>query len=87
MPRDGAKVLEWFGQAAEQGLAAAQAYVGLMYAKGRGVPQDWARAHLWLSLAARQGDKDAADARGLIAKKNDLRTDHGGPTARQRMEC
>ena len=37
---------------AEQGVAEAQYYLGLMYDLGRGVPRDRVQAHLWLSLAA-----------------------------------
>ena len=38
--------------AAEQGLAAAQNNLGLMYTNGEGVPQDNVEAHMWLNLAA-----------------------------------
>ncbi|MFN2150265.1 MAG: SEL1-like repeat protein, partial [Anaerolineales bacterium] len=33
----------------------AQYNLGLMYSKGRGVPQDYVKAHMWLNLAAAQG--------------------------------
>jgi hypothetical protein len=55
--------------AAEQGDADAQGGLGLLYAKGQGVPQDLVQAHLWLSLAAAQGDKSAAKERDLLVKK------------------
>jgi hypothetical protein len=38
--------------AAEQGKAAAQSNLGLMYAKGQGVPQDYAEAVRWFRKAA-----------------------------------
>ena len=38
--------------AAEQGVNEAHFKLGLMYASGEGVPQDYARAYLWLNLAA-----------------------------------
>ena len=31
-----------------------------MYAEGRGVPQDYVRAHMWFDLAAAQGEPKAA---------------------------
>ena len=37
---------------AEQGDARAQLFLGLMYDKGRGVPQDYVQAHMWFNLAA-----------------------------------
>ena len=41
--------------AAEQGDAAAQHTLGIMYANGLGVPQDDAEAVRWYRLAAEQG--------------------------------
>ena len=43
------------GKAADQGLAAAQNDLGVMYAKGRGVPQDAQQATAWFGKAAKQG--------------------------------
>ena len=37
---------------ADQGDAEAQYNLGVMYANGKGVPQDYVRAHLWSNLAA-----------------------------------
>lgn len=37
--------------AAEQGFFSAQYLLGIMYCKGRGVPQDYIQAHKWLSLS------------------------------------
>ncbi len=58
---------------AEQGDAQAQYNLGVMYATGRGVPQDDAEAVRWWRLAADQGDAEAqynlgvryADGRGV----------------------
>jgi TPR repeat protein len=44
---------------AEQGYAAAQYYLGFMYANGHGVPQDDAQAVSWYRKAAEQGDVGA----------------------------
>ncbi len=40
---------------AEQGIAAAQNLLGIMYANGQGVPQDYLQATAWFSKAAEQG--------------------------------
>ena len=44
---------------AEQGDAQAQTYMGLLYEKGDGVPQDYVEAVKWFRLAAEQGKADA----------------------------
>ena len=44
---------------ADQGDATAQYDLGLMYAKGQGVPQDYAEAVKWFRKAADQGDASA----------------------------
>lgn len=46
-------------QAAEQGDASAQYDLGVMYAEGHGVPQDYAEAATWYQKAADQGHADA----------------------------
>lgn len=38
-----------------KGYADVQHYLGLMFSKGLGVPQDYAEALKWYRLAARQG--------------------------------
>jgi hypothetical protein len=48
---DPAEAARWFRRAAEQGEAAAQQNLGVMYANGDGVPRDFVTAHQWLSLA------------------------------------
>ncbi|MCH7776411.1 MAG: sel1 repeat family protein [Gemmatimonadetes bacterium] len=37
---------------AEQGNAGTQRVLGVMYGKGRGIPQDYVQAHMWYNLAA-----------------------------------
>lgn len=51
-PQDVAKGVEWFHVAAERGQAGAQYSLGIMYADGLVVPQDYVQAYKWLSLAA-----------------------------------
>ena len=52
---DYAVAYESFRTLAEQGVADAQAFLGFMYAQGRGVPQDDAEAVRWHHQAAEQG--------------------------------
>ncbi len=54
---------------ADQGLANAQYNLGLMYRDGQGVPQDYAAAHMWFSLAAAQGHKNAQENRDSLVKR------------------
>lgn len=54
---------------AEKGMVDAQYAMGLIYAEGRGVPEDLARSHYWLSLAVDQGDKDADLLRNIVGSK------------------
>jgi TPR repeat protein len=53
--RDYAEALRWMRQAADQGNAEAQAYVGYLYEKGLGVSQDNAAALGWYRKSAAQG--------------------------------
>jgi localization factor PodJL len=56
----------WFRKAAERGIADSQFNLGILYARGIGVEQN-----LWFSLAAAQGDADAARKRDDVAKRLD----------------
>jgi TPR repeat protein len=51
---------------AEQGNVSAQLNLGLMYAKGQGVPKDGAEAVKWYRLAAKQGKANAQFNLGVI---------------------
>jgi len=51
---------------AEQGDAQAQYHVGLLYHKGRGVPQDDAQARKWYAKAAAQGQAKAQFGLGTL---------------------
>ena len=59
IPRDEEETVKWYRKAAEQGHAVAQTNLGFAYAIGQGVKQDFVQAHMWLSLAADQGDDRA----------------------------
>ena len=40
-----------------------------MYGQGRGVPQDFTEAYVWLSVAAAGGNADAVKVRDLTARE------------------
>ena len=54
--------------AAEHGVAWAQAFLGEMYERGFGVPQDNVSAHMWFNLAAAQA---TGEQREQIAERRD----------------
>ena len=60
---------KWYRKAADQGDAAAQSNLGVMYANGQGVPQDYAEAVQWYRKAADQGDADAQNNLGVMYDK------------------
>ena len=64
---DYATALREWEPLAEQGNASAQSNLGLMYAKGHGVIQDYVRAHMWLNIAASSGYKSALESRDIVA--------------------
>lgn len=59
---------------AEQGDAVAEFLLGVMYAEGQGVPQDYVQAHKWYNLAAANATEkyerdEAARSREQVARK------------------
>ena len=60
--------LPWIERSADQGYPPSQGNLGIMYANGQGVAKDYVRAHMWFSLAAAQGDANAANNRDSVAK-------------------
>lgn len=50
-----------FEQLAQDGKAEAKVYLGVMYAKGQGVPQDFVEAQKWFILAGDAGKKNRAE--------------------------
>jgi len=54
---------------AEQGVAAAQSYLGFMFETGGGVPQNYTEAAMWYRRAAEQGDSAAQYSLGLLYDK------------------
>ena len=52
--KDNSQAVYWYQQAAKQGNAAAQLYLGEMYYEGRGVQQDDSQAAYWVQQAAKK---------------------------------
>lgn len=63
---DYAAALDEWRPLAQRGMAQAQARLGLMYHKGRSVPQDNAEAVKWFRKAAEQGHTKAQARLGLM---------------------
>ncbi len=55
-----------FKKLAEQGNADAQTWLGMMYSKGKGIPEDDQEAVVWYRQAAEQGDAEAQYNLGLM---------------------
>ena len=60
---------EIFARLAEQGDPRAQTYLGVMYLRGQGVPQNFDAAAFWLHLAAEAGLPEAQYFLGLMYDK------------------
>ncbi len=71
---DYATALREWRPLAEQGDADAQYNLGNIYKNGKGVPQDYAQAHMWFNLAASiyppgKNRDNAVFNRNIVAKK------------------
>ena len=58
--------MTWFRRAADQGDAAAQLQIGVMYSEGRGVPQDYSEAARWYQMAAGHSNAEAQYNLGIL---------------------
>ena len=67
--QDYKEAASWYRKAAEQGNALGQYNLGEMYSYGRGVPQHYILAHMWLNLAAAQGNERARKERDIVAER------------------
>lgn len=65
--RDYAAALRLYRPLAEQGVAAAQYSLGVMYYTGQGVPRNFVEASKWYRLAAAQGDAGAMTRLGVMS--------------------
>jgi localization factor PodJL len=70
---DYAEAAHWFRKAGELGVRDSQFNLGILCARGLGVPQDLTQAWVWFSLAAQQGDADAGKKRDEVAAKMDAK--------------
>ena len=68
---DYVEAAKWFRKAGELGVRDSQFNLAILYARGLGVEQDLRQSWLWFSLAAQQGDTDAAKKRDELAAKMD----------------
>ena len=66
VPQDYVEAAQWYRLAAEQGFAAAQGRLGVMYSNGKGVPQDYVEAAKWFRLGAEQGNATAQNNLGVL---------------------
>ncbi|MFO7954630.1 tetratricopeptide repeat protein [Thioalkalivibrio sp.] len=64
--QDPAAGLEWLMKAADQGLPAAQYYVGLLHENGQGTTRDAETAARWYTAAAEQGYRHAQIGLGRL---------------------
>jgi localization factor PodJL len=58
---------KWFQQASEFGVRDSQFNLAILYARGNGVKQDLEESYKWFAIAARDGDRDAAEKRDEVA--------------------
>jgi len=63
VPTNFGEAAKWLQRAAGHGFAAAQNSLGETYRDGKGVPKDYALAHMWFNLAAAKDNADAAKSR------------------------
>jgi localization factor PodJL len=75
--RDYAQAASWFRKAAERGLKDSQFNLAVLHERGLGLPRNPEDAVFWYSLAAVQGDEEAA------AKAKALEADLAPDAARQ----
>jgi localization factor PodJL len=65
---DNDRAARWFLEAAELGVTDSQYNLGILTAKGAGVPQSLEESYKWFALVAKTGDRDAAAKRDEVAK-------------------
>jgi uncharacterized protein len=68
-PNDRSEALKWLIPIAERGKPRQQNNMGVLYAEGLGVPQDYVQAHMWFNLAAAIGDEVAKKNRDAVSSK------------------
>jgi TPR repeat protein len=66
---DLAAAVKWYRRAAEQKEPKAAYALGLCYADGDGVSQDWIEAYKWIAIAGAQGQANAVAFLPVLEKK------------------
>ena len=67
LKRDYATALKLFRPLADQGYASAQHSLGVMYANGEGVTQNYVLAHSWFNLAASNRSEKGSKNRDKVS--------------------
>jgi len=70
--REDQEATRWFRLAGAQEHAKAQYFLGLMYDKGLGVPQNHIQAYMWFTLSAEQGFEPAKELIETLKKEMTL---------------
>ena len=66
---DYAGAAQWFHKASERGVRDSQYNLAILYARGLGTPQNMQQAYSWFSIAAKQGDQEAAKKRDEVGAR------------------
>jgi localization factor PodJL len=66
--------VQWFRKAAAHGVGDSQYNLGVLYGRGIGVEQNLQESFKWFSLAAAQGDQEAAKKRDETAARLDQKS-------------
>ena len=67
-PQDDIESFKWYKKAAELGNSFAQHKIGLLTLHGKGVEQNYIRAHVWFNLASSKGSLKANSERKKLEK-------------------
>ncbi len=67
--QDYAAAVEWYRRAAKQGDAIAQNNLGLMYALGDDIVQDYVQVHMWGNIARSNGSAKCRQASGYTGEE------------------
>ena len=68
-PHDDIEAFKWYRKAAKLGNSFAQHKIGLLTLHGKGVEQDYIRAHVWLNLASSKGSLKANTERKKLENR------------------
>ena len=68
-PHDDIEAFKWYRKAAKLGNSFAQHKIGLLTLHGKGVEQDYIRAHVWLNLASSKGSLKANSERKKLENR------------------